>query len=535
MSEEQNQNLTRRTLLGTAAVGTGALALAGCGGGSSGATSGTGASSTAAGGTPKRGGTFRVGLSDSSSADSIDPLYGDYAFASVALCRNLYDRLMEPDLASPKFVNSLAEEMTPANDLSYWDVRLRDAEWQNGKPVTADDVIYTIKRILNPKEPGSSASALTSIDTKRLQKLDAKTVRIHLLFPDSTLLETMGLQAGTSIVPVGFNPNKPIGSGPFKLQNFNPGQRTTMVRNDNFWGDSGPYLDTLEFVGFADPGTPRLNALTTGEIDGVDHLDFTLARTVEGNPSLELMVSPSYAFNIWEMKTDAPPFDDVRVRQAMKLLADRQQIIDTALGGSKFAELGNDIGSLQDPVYDKSLPQREQDIEQAKSLLKQAGQENLTVTLSVADLTPGMVSTALVLKQNAQAAGVTINVNKVSDPATYFAKNLVEDPFKVDYFQTFPMIGYTGLTLVPSGAYNFTAYDDPQFTKLFEAARGTTDEAKRKSLMAEAQKILYDSGPQAIFAFTHTVEAFNKKFAGISTDLWGYSLNQLRYASVYQQ
>lgn len=533
MPDSDSFDLNRRGFLGAAAAGTGALVLAGCG-----ADDGSPASNDASGrsdtrGTPKKGGAFRLGLSDSSSGDAADPLH-IFGFATITISFNLYDRLMRPDPAEPEIVPSLAEEFTPEKNLKYYDVRLREAEWHDGKPVTADDVIFTLRRILNPKAPGGAAGVLAAIDAKRLQKLDSRTVRIHLNFPDAMIPTVMGHDAGTSIVPVGFDPENPIGSGPFKLESFRPGQRVTMTRNDNYWGDDGPYLDRLELVTFADPGTPRINALETGQIDGADHIDVALAPTVEGNSSLEMMISPSSSFIIWAMNHKEPPFDDVRVRQAIRLLADREQIVETALGGSRFAVVGNDIPSPQDPLYNDSLPQREQDIEQAKALLKQAGKEGVTVDLTVARATPGVVQTAQVLKQNARAAGVTININNVPDVTTYFTKNYFEDPFKFTYWQTVPMFAYIANQLLPTGAYNFTGYDDPQFNKLVEEARATLDFDKRKAFMDDAQKILYDTGNEAIFAFSHTVEAYNKKFAGFHTDLWGFSLNQLRFDTVYE-
>ena len=92
-----------------------------------------------------------MGMSVASSSDSVDPLYAETDYFVGALCSNLYDSLMIQDPAAARIVNWLADELTPANDLSYWTVRVRDAEWQDGKPVTADDVIFSLKRMLNPK------------------------------------------------------------------------------------------------------------------------------------------------------------------------------------------------------------------------------------------------------------------------------------------------------------------------------------------------------------------------------------------------
>src|SRR5262249_12250220 len=157
-----------------------------------------------------------------------------------------------------------------------------------------------------------------------------------------------------------------------------------------------------------DPNTTRLNALTGGQIDGVDNMAFTLVPTVEAASGINLVVSPAHSGISFDMRMDVPPFDDVRVRQAIKLIAGREQIVEHAYSGSRFGVIGNDLPSPQDPLYDHSIPQRTQDIEQAKSLLKQAGREGLTVPLVVSPVTAGVVETAQVLAQQAAAAGVTI-------------------------------------------------------------------------------------------------------------------------------
>jgi peptide/nickel transport system substrate-binding protein len=163
------------------------------------------------------------------------------------------------------------------------------------------------------------------------------------------------------------------------------------VRNENYWQSDFPYLDEFHIIDFADPGTTRLNALTSGQIDGAPLIPASSLPTVDGASSLKSIISKAYSFQTWEMRMDIPPFDDVRVRQAIRLIADRPQIIEHAFNGEKFATVANDWPSIQDPVYDHDIPQRTQDIEQAKSLLKQAGREDLTVELVVSNVVPGVV------------------------------------------------------------------------------------------------------------------------------------------------
>jgi peptide/nickel transport system substrate-binding protein len=534
MTERSDYDFTRRGLLGAAAAGAGGLALIGCGGGGSGNSGTTPAPGTPArgGGTPKRGGTFRLGLSDSGSGDSVDPLDGQATETNIARCTALYDTLIRRDLDAQSYSNHLAESLDPAKDLSYWDVRLVDAEWHDGKPVTADDVIFTLKRVLNPKKPGSASGLISTVDTQRLKKMDAKTVRIYLTTPDSALPGGLS-RPGCSIIPVDFDPKKPVGSGPFKFKSFIPGRQSVFIRNENYWKNGQPYLDQLEFIGFADPGTTRINALTSGQIDGADHILRNLVSTVEANGNLVLLSSKSYAYHTWEMRMDVPPFNDPRVRQAIKLIADREQIINQAFGGSRFASVANDLPSRQDPAYNTTLQQRTQDLEQAKSVLKQAGRSDLRVELAVSPgISAGVVETAQVLAEQAKAAGVTIKVNSIPDSAAYFSKYYAQSPFKFNYFNTEELLVHVGYSLLPKSPYNISNYRDSQFVKLLTDARGEPDEAKRKTALQDAQKIFWDNGTQAIFAFSNTADAYNKKFTGFKTDIWADGLNHLQFDNV---
>ena len=139
-------------------------------------------------------------------------------------------------------------------------------------------------------------------------------------------------------------------------------------------------------------------------------------------------------------------------------------------------------------LYARSIPQRSQDIERAKALLKAAGKEGLTVPLAVSNIAPGAVSTAQVLAQQATAAGVTININNLADAATYFDKYYVQAPFNIDYAATNPMWASIGFFLLPGATYNIEMWKDPTWLALVTKAR-ELEFAKQKAYLGEAQQI----------------------------------------------
>jgi peptide/nickel transport system substrate-binding protein len=520
--------ISRRGLLGAAAAGAGGLLLAACTGkGNSGANQ----SGAAAAGPPKRGGTFRFGTVDGSTADSLDAAMGDNTYTNTAIVQNLYDQLVRYSDKTGDIELHLAESVEPSPDLTSWTVRLREAEFHNGKSLTADDVIYTIKRTMDPKTGAQAAAVGAVIDPKQVKKIDDRTVRFRLKWADISFPYLLR-QQGFAIVPVGYDPKNPIGTGPFKYQSFTPGQQAVLVRNDNYWMSGKPYLDELHIVDFADPGTTRVNALASGQIDGANQIPFSLVRILDSASNVKVLVSPSFNYNTFEMRTDKAPFNDARVRQAIMLIADRQQIVDQAFGGSRFAMIANDLPSFQDPMYDHSIAQRTQDIAKAKALLADAGQQNLTVELVVSNTAPGVVETAQVLAQQAKAAGITINVNNVADSATYFNNYYFQAPFKFDYFPTYDIWSHTNGSLMPGGSTNLSYWNDPDWLSIYKQARGTADEAKRKELMAQAQQIQWERGTQAIFAYYRTADGYSRRYTGFYPSAGGRGLNGLHFENV---
>ena len=182
------------------------------------------------------------------------------------------------------------------------------------------------------------------------------------------------------IVPADYDPKNPVGTGPFKYKSFTPGKNSVFTKYDDYWGDKA-FVDELHIQDFADPSA-QVNALQAGQVQTIDNLPYNLIDTVKGQGG-QIIEAETGAWVPFTMRVDVKPFSDVRVRQAMRLICDRQQMIDNALSGK--GTLGNDLYAPFDPAYAKDLPQREQDIDQAKSLLKQAGQEGLQVQLFTGD------------------------------------------------------------------------------------------------------------------------------------------------------
>ncbi len=358
-----DQRLSRGSLLkGAAALGIGMspLLAAACGGGSSASTAGSTAS-----GAPQRGGTLRLGFVSGGTAETINPYIGVTPIDEGRI-QNLYDPLVmvNPDLTTSP---GLALEWTPNADATVYEVKLRDGvTFHNGKTFGADDVIYSIQLMSKPANFGSFPF-VAGIDVANMKALSKNLVRIPLKTPDADLAANFTYY-NTWMVQNGETDFKhPVGTGPFEFVSFTPGQQSVFKKNPNYWVTGKPYVDQLKIVGISDP-TARLNALLSGQIDGMAQLPFQEAKAHQATGDINVLVATSPQAMMFYMDSQKPPFNDNRVRQAFRLIADRPALIEGAISG--FGTVGNDIAGKGLPFYDTSLPQRTQDIEKAKSLLK---------------------------------------------------------------------------------------------------------------------------------------------------------------------
>jgi peptide/nickel transport system substrate-binding protein len=527
MDQPEDGRITRRDALRTAGVAGGALmsagALAACGGSSSSSASSSGTST----GTPagKKGGTLRLAVIGSTD-DTVDAHIGTAnTGTSAQYAFQMYDGLTQFDHQyTPRL--SMADEFTVAPDAMSWTVRLKQGlEFHNGKSVTADDVIFSIQRIINPKNGASDGVQLASIDPKGLKKLDNLTVKINCLYPDVSLFDGFAKYA-SGIVPVGYDPKHPVGSGPFKFVSFNPLVHMQLTRFDNFWrtapdGTHLPYLDGITYVAFTDQ-TAIGNAIASNAVDGAAGMAPAQLALAQSNPNMNTLVPQGYGYTVITMRVDQNPWKDVRVRRAMKLMLDRSQFVKEVYGG--HAKISNDIPAGQDPLYDHSIPQITQDIEQAKSLLKAAGQQNLTATFTAYPETAYIIPGAQVFAQQAKAVGATINVQQV-DPSTFYAKDFLSVPLSGDFYFTATMWEAIDYEWAVKAPYNETHFNDPKFTALVKQARGTIDATKRKEIAGEFQQIMRNDGGVIVQAFEGYPCALSKNFTGMVYDIANIGIN----------
>ena len=533
-----SQPVTRREFLrysaGAAALAAaGATGLSACGGSSS-------STPPNQSGSPKRGGTLTAGLSGGSSSDTVQAS-NSINVVDEARLENLYDCLVTLDVnARPDY--RLAESITPNTDATVWTVKLRpDVEFHNGKPLTADDVIYSFQYVVDNKLGGS---LMEPVDVANLKALDSLTVQIPCKAPYGTFVSQLTCEYYPQIIPVGYDVKHPVGTGPFKYHSFTPGVTSTYLRNDNYWDEGSgsvkrPYIDTLVINDFAEESS-QVDALLSGAVDCIDNLSQGSIAAVQGGGQ-NVLIAKGGGISPITMRIDVAPFNDVNVRQAIRLCVDRPQMLEHVFGG--HGAIGNDITSIWDPAYDSAIPQREQDIAQAKYLLKKAGREGLTVDLVAAPISTGTIAMAQVLQQQAKQAGITINIQQVTSD-NLFGPNYLKWVFSMDYYSFNYYFPQVGLSFLPTALFNETHFASPvsaplpsgigeRYIKLYNQAQTTASEATLTDIAHEMQMIDFTYGGYLIPYFTPVIDAYSTKLHGVQPSLAGQDLGNYSFQNMW--
>lgn len=477
---------TVRSALATAAAGT--LLLTACS--SSGDARTPAASSDQK---PVDGGTLRYAVSGSPATASNDPHGGLGNESDVLRFALTYDVLTVPgEDGEPK--PRLATSWRPNRTLDRWTFTLRDdARFTDGRPVRAEDVLYSLRRIAD--KSAQNYGRLADFDMKASRVGGDHTVVLATRAPMAEAAKA--LESVSFVVPEGttdkdFAEAVP-GSGPFTVRSSGA-QTTVLVRNDRWWGPR-PHLDRLEIQAVADPQA-RAGAVLSGQADVAGSVNPAAVKSAGGSGP-QVVRRKGVTEYPFIMRLDTPPFDDPQVREAFRLATDRQALVDTVFLG--YGEIANDLPTPYAPSYPDGLPQRRRDIAKAKKLLKQAGHvDGLTVTLHTTTAYPGMDTAATLYSRQLSEIGVKAEV-KVEPADTYWTAVYAKKAFYTGYYGGISFPDLVRVGLLSTSPTNETAWKDKEFDAGFTRAMGTLDTDRRNALLADIQRDLWKDGGYVVW------------------------------------
>jgi peptide/nickel transport system substrate-binding protein len=461
--------------------------------------------------TPKKGGKLRLGIGHGSTTDSLDSATYENLYMQMvggAIHNKLTEIGNTGDL-SPE----LAESWEPTPDAIQWRFKLRQGvEFHNGKTLEADDVIASFN---HHRGEESKSAAKPIVDPIEDIKADGKDTVVFTMKTGNADFPFIVSDYHLSIMPSKdgkVDAKAGIGTGGYNMEKFDAGVRTSVKRNANYWKSGRAHFDEAELLSIIDVAA-RTNALTTGEIDAMDRVDIKTAHLLARNPNVKIVETSGTAHYTFAMRTDTAPFDNNDVRLALKHSLDRKAMLQTVLRG--HGVVGNDhpIGR-SNRFHADGLPQREYDIDKAKFHLKKAGLSSLKVDLSAADAAfAGAVDAAVLYREHAAPAGIDINI--VREPNDGYWSNVwLKKPWCAVYWGGRPTEDWMFSTAYAAGApWNDSYWEHERFNKLLIEARAELDEAKRRDMYAEMQRLVRDEGGVVVPMFNNYVMGLSKKVA----------------------
>ena len=373
---------------------------------------------------------------------------------------------------------------------TVWTLKLRPGvSFHDGKGFTAADVVYTLSRISDPKLDSPARSAVKAI--KSVEAVDPMTVKITLTdsFADFPLVLTdyrlvmLPEGSGDTIAKTG------IGTGPFKVEKFDPQGTTVLVANPGYY-EGAPGVARIEIIGIPD-AQARFQALLGGQVDMLPGLDRQEIALLTRSGKHQLQQIPSGNWRGIVLRTDVKPYDDVRVRKALRMVVDREAMRDLVVGrDGGITGCDTPVGPADQYRWEGTC---KQDIAGAKTLLAAAGFSNgIDVELQVANIEPIWPTIAQVYQQQAAAAGIRVKIAQVPNDGYWNTIWMKKDAVLTRWADR-PADAALNEIYRMSSPWDESKFSDPKFDAMLDAARKELDFAKRKALYQEAQAYLWEN------------------------------------------
>ncbi|MSP83441.1 MAG: ABC transporter substrate-binding protein [Alphaproteobacteria bacterium] len=438
----------------------------------------------------------------------------------------IYNRLVD---LNGKFevVPELAESWEASDDGKTWTFHLRQGvKFHDGSDFDANDVIYTYKRLIDPALASPAAAVLSFLTPEGITAIDANTVQFTTAEPIAEL-PLLFTTKFTLIVPEGATAegmkNTAVGTGPFMVEKFNVSDPIRVFRkNPNYWKAGLPLSECLRIT-VAQEGLTASVALQSGEADLVLSVDAASIPVLKEDSNINLLETGAGTSMTYSMWIDKPPFDNLKVRQAMKLVVDRQALVDTVVLG--FGEPGNDnpVPSSWPSAFTSEPLAR--DVEKAKALLAEAGYpDGLTIDLYTSEGIPGMTKFAEAYKAMAADAGITVNLN-VTPPDSYWDDIWLKQSFVTSGWSIRPPIEGLSVAYTKTTDWNETHWIRDDFEALLQAARTELDATKRVDTLKQAQKLLAEEGGVIVGLFIHQVAGIRSACTGYEPHAQNFNVN----------
>ena len=475
----------------------------------------------------KPGGAVTVGMTVPSG--SIDPLtVADTGGVCMLSQTGEYLALSDPDLHLRPL---LAESWQPNRDGSIWTFKIRrGVKFHDGRTLTSADVVATIDRLADPANGSVALSAFAGSLSKGGSKaIDESTVEFHLDAPNGSFPYLVSSDNYNAIIlPAGHDggfERSFIGTGPFRLERFTPKARASFVRNPDYWGAKALPDRTL-FI-FYDSIQAQILAMQGEQLDVLLHAPVQGSQALLADPHLNILALKSSAHEQVHMRADKGPFADARVRRAMALCLNRENLVKGLFRG--MAVPGND--SPFAPIFaatDPQVPQRRQDIRQAKELLQAAGVANGFKATLTTERFVEMPDYAVIIQNAVRQIGVRLSLN-VEEQSAYFGRATFGQSDWLDSEMGIEDYAHRGVpnifltaTLSSHGTFNAAHFKNPEYDRLVAGYIAALDPAAQRDAAGRIQRLLLDETPVIAAYFYDWLSVTTKHIRGVRPTAMGH-------------
>lgn len=413
-------------------------------------------------------------------------------------------------------------------------VKLRsDAKFWDGSAVTADDVVYSLQRQIDPETQAVNASNFAYVE-----KIDATSpseVTIDFSQHDSAFRNTLVTVAGEILqrdfteeagADIGTPSTGVMCSGPYQFVKWTSGDSITLSANEAWWGGA-PKVKNLEFKFISDDSTLS-SALSSGDIDGSFGLPQGSLTALRRSGAGKVYMGPSTASVSVSPTTDSGPAADPKVREALDLAIDKDAFIKNQLQGAgklqktltpELAWEGDPAADVYRAGYD-ALPSAKRDLAEAKKVIKEAGPVDGPLTIAIASGDQLTLQVATLTQSAGKELGLDIKIKQLqpTDFSQLFYDEKKRESFDLvatsGYLEAPGSLAYAPLFALSDSIFNWSAYDDPTVTKDLEAARAATDPQDVAASFVKAQAVFGPERLQISFANMYSLLFMNNRISG---------------------
>jgi peptide/nickel transport system substrate-binding protein len=521
------QELTRKQALLRFGMGGALLTLPGllaaCGGDGDGEGEGTGTVE----GDIKKGGRFSMARNEEPL--SLDPIVPSDN-GSIWVIYQMFDQLTTVNEDSSGIAPSLAESWEASPDGTVYTFTIKQGvTFHDGSPMTMDDVVFSLERVFDPEGSGYSF-LFGTVDGVRA--VDETTLEIGLREPFTPLLDNLNVFPA-SIVPKaaveadaeGFAAN-PIGTGPFKLQEFAKGRHVHLVKHDGYWKPDRPHVDEV-FIPYVTDDNTRILRVQGAEVDAAVAIPYAQIDQLDAQDDIDVQIEPLFRFDGMWLNHERAPLDDVKVRQALNYATDKESMLKSIFFDK--VEIANHMMPKM-KYWREDVPAYEYDPERAQSLIdesKAAGGFKLPIVIPTGDVIIQQI--AQIMKESYSSIGVEVEITNLDIGTAYTNFSQFNYIAGANWYITSDVPGPDELAAIQfdfsaaSGTKSFfTNYDSERATQLVnEAGRG--DDATREEAFGELQQLVMDDAVLVALFFTPAraaLQTYVRDFKTVKTAWW---------------